>query len=253
MRELVLNPTEQMRASRRDPIMPLVTRNLGYAIDGTKIIDAVNIRIEAGGCTAVMGYNGAGKSVLLRLLHGLITPSTGSVTWKVDQNTAASAQSMVFQSPVLLRRTVAANVRYGLVQRRYPRNLIEARLRRVLEETNLFDLRDRAAGVLSGGERQRVALARALAPEPDIVFLDEPTASLDPAATLLIEEILQRAMLAGRKLVFVTQSVAQAGRLADDVIFLHHGRVTEHTPMKEFLAAPQSIEGRAFTEGRLLK
>jgi tungstate transport system ATP-binding protein len=225
-----------------------------YAVDGVRLIDIPNLRIEARGCTAIMGYNGAGKSMLLRLLHGLITPTSGVIEWAAQLPACelSRRQSMVFQTPELLRRSDAANIRYALARRGYRADARRARLEAVLRETNLLALRDRAASKLSGVERQRTALARALAPEPDMIFLDEPTASLDPAATIIIEQILQRAALAGRKLVVVTQSIGQAERLADDVIFLHHGRVTEHTPITEFLRSPRSAAGAAFIARRLL-
>ena len=251
MRDLLWSGLGDRVRQRSARILPLVATDLCYAINGTHILDAVNLRIDGGGCTAIMGYNGAGKSVLLRLLHGLLEPTSGSITWAVDAAVAARRRAMVFQTPVMLRRSVEANIRYALVQRAYPRALVQQRLRAIVEETNLLGLRERPAAVLSGGERQRVALARALAPEPEVIFLDEPTASLDPAATIAIEDILKRAKIAGRKLVLVTQSIGQAERLADDVVFLHHGSVTEHTPTQEFLARPRSRAGTAFVEGRL--
>lgn len=252
MRELLWSGLAGRSRQRAARILPVEVKDLCYVANGTRILDAVNLRLDGGGCTAIMGYNGAGKSVLLRLLHGLLEPASGSISWAVDAPSAAQQRAMVFQNPVMLRRSVEANIRYALVQRGYPRALVQQRLRAIVEETNLQALRERPAVVLSGGERQRVALARALAPEPELVFLDEPTASLDPAATIAIEDILMRQKIAGRKLVLVTQSIGQAARLADDVVFLHQGTVTEHTPTQEFLARPRSRAGAAFVEGRLL-
>lgn len=252
MRELAWRGVASRSRQRCTRILPLEVKDLCYVANGTRILDAVNLRLDGGGCTAIMGYNGAGKSVLLRLLHGLLEPTSGTIKWAADTQSAARQRAMVFQSPVMLRRSVEANIRYALAQRGYPRALIRQRLRAIVEETNLAHLRERPAAVLSGGERQRVALARALAPEPELVFLDEPSASLDPAATIAIEDILLRQKIAGRKLVLVTQSIGQAGRLADDVVFLHQGTVTEHTPTPEFLTRPRSRAGAAFVEGRLL-
>lgn len=252
MRELLRDGAVDAGTRRSARILPLEVRELCYELDGTRILESVNLRLEPAGCTAIMGYNGAGKSVLLRLLHGLLEATSGDIRWAVDPETAARQRAMVFQTPVMLRRSVEANIRYALVQRAYPRGLVEQRLRAIIAETNLAALRDRPAAVLSGGERQRVALARALAPEPELVFLDEPSASLDPASTIAIEEILMRAKIAGRKLVLVTQSIGQVERLADDVLFLHQGSVTEHTPTREFLARPRSPAAQAFVAGRLL-
>jgi tungstate transport system ATP-binding protein len=183
----------------------------------------------------------------------LILPTGGTLRWagNLGVDAIARRQSMVFQSPVLLRRSVEANLNYALAKRGFKRDARIRRLETILDETNLRSLRHRSASVLSGGERQRVALGRALAVEPELVFLDEPTASLDPAATILIEQILRRAVDAGRKLVMVTQSVGQVQRMASDVIFVHHGRIMEHTPVDEFLAAPRSPAARAFVDGQL--
>jgi tungstate transport system ATP-binding protein len=255
MHDLVL-PFNGELTARPDPsILPLEIESLVYEKKGVRIIDEVSLRVGPAGCTAIMGYNGAGKSVLLRLLHGLITPTAGAVRWSGNLATAdiARRQSMVFQSPVLLRRSVEANVRFALAKRGFKGRQLRARLEAILGEANLVALRHRPAAVLSGGERQRVALARALAIEPEVVFLDEPTASLDPHATGAIERILQRAIAAGCKLVMVTQSVGQAERMARDVVFVHKGRITEHTGTDEFVRAPRSEAARAFIEGRLFE
>ena len=255
MRDLVL-PMNGEISDRSDPaILPLEVKRLVYEKDGTRIINEVDLCIGPVGCTAIMGYNGAGKSVLLRLLHGLIVPTGGTLRWtgNLGADAIARRQSMVFQAPVLLRRSVEANLNYALAKRGFKGDARVRRLEAILDETNLRSLRHRSASVLSGGERQRVALGRALAVEPELVFLDEPTASLDPAATIIIEQILRRAMNAGRKLVMVTQSVGQAQRMASDVIFIHHGRIMEHTPVDEFLREPRSPAARAFVDGQLFE
>jgi tungstate transport system ATP-binding protein len=245
----------QSRVIHESLILPVRIENLVYEIDKARIIDSLNLELSAGGCTAILGYNGAGKSVLLRLLHGLLTPSSGTIRWagEFDPEFVRQRQSMVFQSPVLLRRSIEANIRYALTKRGFKGEHRAQRIETVLEQTNLFRIRHRQAMVLSGGERQRVAIARALAVEPEILFLDEPTASLDPAATIGIEDILVRARNEGRKLIMVTQSVGQAERLANDIVFMHHGQVTEHSLIEQFLAAPKSPVAQAFIEGKLYK
>ena len=255
MHDLVLPFSSELTAHQDPSILPLEVENLRYENKGVRIIDTVNLRVGPAGCTAIMGYNGAGKSVLLRLLHGLITPTSGVVRWSgnLSAGEITRKQSMVFQAPVLLRRSVEANVRFALAKRGFKGRVLRARLDAILVEANLLSLRHRPAAVLSGGERQRVALARALAIEPELVFLDEPTASLDPHATAAIERILHRAIKAGCKLIMVTQSVGQAQRMARDVVFLHSGRITEHTGIDEFLRAPHSDAARAFIEGRLFE
>ena len=255
MHDLALPLADGIFADKIPSILPLDVSELVFERNRTRIIDGVTLNIGRKGCTVIMGYNGAGKSVLIRLLHGLLTPSSGTVRWacNLDANEVARRQSMVFQSPVLLRRSVEANVRYVLSKRGFKSKARETKLEEVLRETNLLHLRHRSATVLSGGERQRVALCRALAAEPEVVFLDEPTASLDPAATIAIERILQLAVDSGRKLIMVTQSVGQAQRMASDIIFLHRGRVCEHTPIDEFLTAPRSAAARAFIDGDLFE
>ncbi|MFT4562256.1 MAG: tungstate transport system ATP-binding protein [Gammaproteobacteria bacterium] len=233
--------------------LPVRVENLVYEIDKARIIDSLNLELSAGGCTAILGYNGAGKSVFLRLLHGLLTPSSGTIQWAGNfaVEFVRQRQSMVFQAPVLLRRSIEANVRYASTKRGFKGDLRAQRIETVLQQTNLSHIRHRHATVLSGGERQRVAIARALAVEPEILFLDEPTASLDPAATIGIEDILVRARNEGRKLIMVTQSVGQAARLANDVVFMHRGQIEEHSSIDDFLAAPQSPVAQAFIEGKL--
>ena len=255
MHDLALPLSDGVVSSKNRSILPLEVDELVFERNQTRIIDGVSLNIGHKGCTTIMGYNGAGKSVLIRLLHGLLIPSAGIIRWSGNLNSTnlARRQSMVFQSPVLLRRSVEANVRYALSKRGFKGKLRETKLEVILRETNLWPLRHRSATVLSGGERQRVALCRALAAEPEVVFLDEPTASLDPAATIAIERILQLAVDSGRKLIMVTQSVGQAQRMASDVIFLHQGRVAEHTPIDEFLTAPRSAAARAFIDGELLE
>lgn len=239
----------------RTSILPLDVQDLVYEDRGKRIIHSINLHIEPAGCTAIMGYNGAGKSVLVRLLHGLLPPSSGIFKWSGDftKDEISRRQSMVFQTPVLLRRSVEANIEYALRKRGLNREECSLRLEEILREGNLIKLRKRPARVLSAGERQRIAVCRALAVAPEIVFLDEPTASLDPAAIVAIEKILQRAMHAGRKLILVSQSIGQVERLAQDVIFVHGGKVTEHTPVDEFLNSPRSDPARAFIHGVLFE
>ncbi|WP_369796047.1 ATP-binding cassette domain-containing protein [Puniceibacterium sp. IMCC21224] len=198
-----------------------------------------------------MGPNGAGKSLLLRLLHGLIVPQSGSVLWDgapLDSATRAR-QAMVFQKPVLLRRSVAANVDFVLRARgRRDRAARDALLARV----GLSDHAAQPARLLSGGEQQRLALARALAVQPEVLFLDEPTASLDPASALMIEEIARNIRDQGTKLVFITHDIGQARRLADDVVFVARGQAAEHTPARQFFDQPTSEAARAYLAGRLV-
>ena len=116
----------------------------------------------------------------------------------------------------------------------------------------LADKARQPARLLSGGERQRLAIARALATRPDVLFLDEPTASLDPASTLAIEQIVGQARDRGTKIVFITHDVGQARRLGDEVIFMHHGRVAEQAPATRFFESPASSQAQDYLLGRLV-
>ncbi len=235
-------------------LLPLELRGLSYEVGGQRVIDGIDARIGEPGMTVIMGPNGAGKSVLLRLLHGLIAPTGGEILWAGQRpnRAIASRQAMVFQKPVLLRRSAAGNIWHALRLRRVGRHERAARVDEVLRLAGLETRADTPARTLSGGEQQRLCLARALSLEPEVLFLDEPTASLDPASTLLIERLLIEAQRRGIKIVLVTHDVGQAHRLAHDVVFLHHGRVVEHAPAKDFFDRPRSEVARAYIAGGLV-
>ena len=163
--------------------------------------------------------------------------------------TVRARQAMVFQRPVLLRRSVAANIEFALKLRGGPES---DRCAELLEHVGLSPLAGKPARLLSGGEQQRLALARALALDPEVLFLDEPTASLDPASVLRIEEIVMAAHRRGTKIIFVTHERSQAQRLADDVVFLHRGRVVEHTAAGRFFDNPETDVARHFLAGRIV-
>lgn len=239
---------------RAEPaILPLVLDNVGYEVRGQHLINGLRVTIAAGPRTIILGPNGAGKSLLLRLCHGLIAPSMGTVVWHgPGAANARRRQAMVFQHPVMLRRSVAANVEYALKLAGLDRPTRAARTAEALERTGLRDLARRPARVLSGGEQQRLALARAWAMRPDVLFLDEPTASLDPAATRAVEQIVNAINQDGAKIVMTTHDLGQARRLADEIIFLHRGRLIERAPVTEFFQAPSTVEARAFVQGQLI-
>jgi tungstate transport system ATP-binding protein len=234
-------------------ILPLELSEVSLHANGRALLDAISLRIEAGPKTIILGANGAGKSLLLRVCHGLLSPHRGCVQWQgPDAGEQRKRQAMVFQDPVMLRRSVYANVAYGLVIHRVPRSERGQRIAEVLECTGLADFAMRAAPTLSGGEQQRLALARVWALQPEVLFLDEPTASLDPGATAAVEAIVEDMHAQGCKLVMTTHDMGQARRLADEVIFLHQGRVDEHVAAEDFFASPQSETANAFLEGKLL-
>jgi tungstate transport system ATP-binding protein len=234
-------------------LFPLRLQEVCFEAGGKLLIDHISCVCAGQPCTVVLGPNGAGKSLLLRLCHGLIRASNGTIRWNgTEVDAARRHQAMVFQRPVLLRRGVAANISYALGVHGVPRRRRHSLVSEALAQAGLSDLAARPARVLSGGEQQRLALARAWALKPQVLLLDEPTANLDPAATQAVETLLEQVHRAGARIIMTTHDLGQARRLADEVLFLHRGRLLEHAPASEFFSTPQSKEAEAFLEGRLL-
>jgi tungstate transport system ATP-binding protein len=253
MPEVLSFPPPAARQSTASPSpMPLTVRNLSFQAGGTPILNNVDLDLESDALTVLMGPNGAGKSILLRLLHGLLAPSSGSIRWsgKPLDKALRRQQALVFQKPVLLRRSVEANLKFALRLRYFSNRA--AKLDRALEESGLDHLAKRQARVLSGGEQQRLALARALILEPKVLLLDEPTANLDPASTLIIEQAINRARQQGVKIILITHDQHQARRLGEEVVFLHAGQVTERTSAGTFFETPQSTAARAYLAGNIV-
>ena len=233
-------------------MLPLELDQLTFGVNGTPIINGISARIEAGPRTIILGPNGAGKSVLMRLCHGLLEPSGGRIVWHGARNgDVRRHQAMVFQRPVMLRRSALANVVYGLRLAGKSRRESELRALDVLEVVGLEKQAHRPARVLSGGEQQRLALARAWALGPDVLFLDEPTANLDPASTHDIENIVNAIHASGTKIIMTTHNLGQARRLGDEIVFISNGRLMEHTPIDRFFKEPASVEAAAFIKGEL--
>ncbi len=228
----------------------LIARGVNFAVGDRRLIHELDLTMMGGGPLVVLGPNGAGKTTLLKLLHGLLTPTSGRIEWR--SNAARSPfQAMVFQRPIMLRRSVRANLEYALLVHGVNASMREERVSRVLSESGLLPLASRAARTLSGGEQQRVALARAWALAPTVLFLDEPTASLDPFATRAIEDLIHRVAESGTQVVLSTHDMAQAQRLASEVAFLQGGKLLEHAPAAEFFAHPKNAAAAAFVRGEL--
>ena len=232
-----------MRAPITD--LPLAFENASLRAGDVEIVSNLELDIVSGAPTILLGPNGSGKSTLLRLAMGLVRPTSGRVSWgrrsEPDEHLA-----MVFQRPVMLRRTAAANVAYALGERD------GARVGELLQQVGLTHLADRPARKLSGGEQQRLALARALARDPEILFLDEPTAGLDPAAAKSVEDIVRAVAASGVKIVMATHDVGQARRLAGDIVFLARGRLVERAAAVSFFSGPATREAAAFLRGELV-
>jgi tungstate transport system ATP-binding protein len=233
--------------------LPLVLERVSFEAGGQRLIDDLSLTLDAATRTVVLGPNGAGKSLLLRLCHGLIRPTAGRIRWAcADPARLRRQQAFVFQRPVLLRRSAAANVAYALAVAGVPHAERRRRTVAALEQVGLAPLAERPARVLSGGEQQRLALARAWALEPKVLFLDEPTANLDPAATRAIEAVIAAMAEEGVKIVMTTHDLGQARRQADEIVFLHQGRLIERADAARFFARPRTPEARAFVAGELL-
>lgn len=231
--------------------LPLRLEAVRFAAGGARLIDGITLTVRPRRRLVVLGPNGAGKSLLLRLAHGLIAPSEGRIAW-ADPGRAARAQAMVFQKPVLLRRSALGNLVHALRLRGQGRARAREGAAAALARFGLAALAGRPARLLSGGEQQRLAMARAWALGPEILFLDEPTSSLDPGATRAIEAMIAAFAAEGMTIVMTTHDLGQARRLAEDIAFLHRGRLVEAGPAAAFFDRPASPEARAFLAGELL-
>jgi tungstate transport system ATP-binding protein len=231
-------------------MLPLVLDQVSFAVNGRTIIDRVSAEIGTGPRSIILGPNGAGKSVLMRLCHGLLKPTSGSIVWR-GTNGGRRRQALVFQRPVMLRRSALANVSYAMKLAGIAPGERELRARDVLDAVGLSHLAERAARMLSGGEQQRVALARAWALNPEVLFLDEPTANLDPGAVRDIESIIAQIHAGGTKIIMTTHNLGQARRLGDEILYLHQGRLVERAAGNSFFQRPASAEAAAFLRDEL--
>lgn len=234
-------------------ILPLTLDGIEVRRAGRTILGPLDLRIENSGPLVVLGPNGAGKSTLLRVCHGITRPTAGSTTWSVPRAEADLAQAFVFQTPILLRRTALENVAYPLTIRGEANKAARARAAQMLEEVGLSAMSHLRASVLSGGEKQKLALARALVTRPEVLFLDEPTASLDGRSTREIEAILAHAQSHGTKLVMATHDLGQARRIAAHITFLLNGQIVESTPTADFFAGPETAAAQAFLKGDIVE
>ncbi len=232
--------------------LPVLLERACVDAQDVRILSEVTLGLASGAPTVLIGPNGAGKTTVLRLVMGLIAPSAGRISWGGRHRTEGRRLAMVSQRPVMLRRSAFANVTYALAAAGVAGARRSERARNLLTQVGLSAQAARPARRLSGGEQQRVALARALARDPEVLCLDEPTASLDPASTKAVEEIVRAVAASGVKVVMATHDLGQARRLAGEVVLLVGGRIREQTPARQFFSSPLTPEAAAFVRGDLV-
>ena len=233
--------------------LPLIAENISYEVKNKKLIRDVNLEINSTGSTIILGHNGSGKSLLLKLLHGVITPNSGKVTW--NNNTPSTQQywrTYLLQTPTFFKQTVQYNIEFVLRIAGIPANEHESRCQQALNICGLANMNQRNTHSLSGGELQKLSLARAWVLEPNVVLLDEPTVALDPPSVIGFEKIIHQFKQSNTKVIMTTHDLAQAKRLADEIVFIDAGKVIEQSPAKKFFLGPQSIQAQNFISGNLI-
>ena len=234
-------------------ILPLELKDVSFEVNGMHYIKEINFTLNSGSNTIILGPNGAGKSLFLRLCHGLVVPSYGSIKWRGPKaDRPEQYQAMVFQKPIMLRRSVIANLHFGLKSRGVTKKIRGPMIEKIIEKIGLSRLSKIPARSLSTGEQQRLAIGRAWSLEPEVMFLDEPTANLDPAAAHVVEEIICSIKKAGTTIIMATHDLGQARRLADNILFLYRGRILEKSSVEQFFSSPKNDLAQAFIKGELL-
>ncbi|SFL94665.1 ATP-binding cassette domain-containing protein [Methylorubrum salsuginis] len=218
---------------------------VSLSLGGRPILDRLTFDVPARGVTALIGPNGAGKSVTLRVIDGLLRPDSGAV------RVGPGRTAFVFQRTALIRASAAANVALALGPLKLSRRDRRERVAAALARVGLFERAGDAATRFSGGEQQRLALARAWALRPTLLLLDEPTASLDPAATAVVEDLVAEMARAGTAVLLVSHNLGQVARLAERAIVLDAGRAVEQGPTRTILPSPRTPEARAYLTGEL--
>jgi len=228
-------------------MMPLFNlQSVSVNFGRVQALSGCTLRVAAGDRLALVGSNGSGKSTLLRTLHGLVEPATGSF-----QHDEHARQAMLFQRPYMLRASVLHNVALGLWLRGTAWKTAGAQALAALERVGLAHLAARPAKALSGGQQQRVALARAWAIKPQVLLLDEPTSSLDPAAKREVERLMAEFADAGMTLIFSSHNLGQVKRLASRVVYLEQGRLVADLPTQAFFGGPLPAAAAHFLKGEL--
>ena len=233
--------------------LPMCMSNVSYSIQGTKLINNFDLTIDSADISIILGHNGSGKSLLLKLLHGVITPETGSITWNNEKPGIRQYwRTFLLQRPTFFNQSIEFNIEFVLRIANIDKNEHKKRCQQALEICGLTDLAKRNTSSLSGGEQQKVSLARAWVLKPSVVLLDEPTVALDPPSVISFENIVRQFEQSGTKIIMTTHDLAQAKRLAKQVIFIDKGNMIEQSCAKEFFAGPRSTQAQSFISGDLI-
>ena len=225
----------------------IIIRDLSFNIEGKALLQNTSLSLSGDGITVLLGANGAGKTIFLKLLAGLLTPRSGTITSN-KTTLEMKTRSFVSQEPVILRRTVLKNMLFVLPRITHEESTLAKGL---LKMMGLNEKEHQNALTLSAGEKQRLCLARAIITNPEILLLDEPTANIEPNSTTLIEKYLIQKVRSFRKIFFVTHDINQARRLADEIVFIDTGRVIEHSSSENFFKNPKTKEAQKYISGKI--
>ena len=234
-------------------MFPLIAENLVVEFQGKHILGPINLQIDKGDIAVILGPNGSGKTSLLKALHGILKLKMGTLKWSCLKAESIGKQMFVFQTPIMLRRSVFENLTYPLLLRKTPKAQANHRAEQWLDRIDLRALMQVPATRLSGGEKQKLALARALITEPEMLFLDEPCASLDGKTTFEIESLLQNCVAGGTTIMMSTHDLGQAKRLAKNIYFLNKGTLESVQPAKTFFVKPLSQNAGKFIAGDIVE
>lgn len=231
---------------------PLRMENASYSINEATLIRNLDLEINSDGTSIILGHNGAGKSLLLKLFHGVIKPNNGKVTWNSQQpNIYQYWRTFLLQRPTFFNQSIEYNIEFVLRIAGIDKDQHKQRCEQALEVCGLTHLRQRNTRSLSGGELQKVSLARAWVLEPSVILLDEPTVALDPPSVISFESIIQQFVNSGSKIIMTTHDLSQAERLANEIIFIDKGTLIEQSDALNFFAGPSSNQAQKFVSGEL--